>query len=59
MSYVPPPTGTPPGPVPEFTVTYNDIARAVEIQFASPLEAFREVRVELREGITAIDGQPL
>ena len=59
VSYVAPPTGTPPGPVPEFTVTYNDIARAIEIQFASPLEAFREVQVELREGITAIDGQPL
>ena len=59
VSYVAPPTGTPPGPVPEFTVTYNDVVRAIEIEFASPLEAFREVRVELREGITAIDGQPL
>ena len=59
VTYVPPAGGTPPGDVPEFTVTYNDIARAIEIRFASPLEPFQQVQVDLLEGIAAIDGQPL
>ena len=56
---MPPAGGTPPGDVPEYTVTYNDIARAIEIEFDRPLDEFQQVRVELLEGITAIDGQPL
>ena len=59
VRYLPPPAGPPPARAPEFTVTYNDVARAVEIRFTSPLEPFQQVRVELLEGITAIDGQPL
>jgi hypothetical protein len=60
VSYVPPPGGgaTPPGAL-KFTVTYNDAAHAVEIKFAQPLERFQQVKVELLEGITALDGQPL
>jgi hypothetical protein len=59
IAYAPPAGGAPPGPVPPFTVTYNDIARAIEIRFETPLERFQQVRVDLLEGITAIDGQPL
>jgi len=59
VRYVPPAGATPPGPVPDFTVTYNDIARAIEIRFADPLEPFQQVQVELLEGIAAIDGQQL
>ena len=59
ITYVAPAAGTPPGAVPEFTVNYNDFARAIEIQFAEPLEAFQQVRIELLEGITAIDKQSL
>jgi hypothetical protein len=59
VRYLPPPTGQAPARAPEFTVTYNDIARAVEIRFTRPIEPFQQVRVELLEGITAIDGQPL
>ena len=42
---------------PAFTVTYNDAAHAIEISFAEPLERFQQVRVEVLEGITALDGQ--
>ena len=42
---------------PAYTVRYNDAAHAVEIRFAQPLERFQQVRVEILEGITALDGQ--
>jgi hypothetical protein len=45
--------------VPQVTVTYNDAVHAIEIKFAQPLDAFQQVRVELLEGITALDGQTL
>ncbi|MBA3295378.1 MAG: Ig-like domain-containing protein [Acidobacteria bacterium] len=48
--------GAPPVP-PKFTVTYNDAAHAIEIRFAQPLERFQQVRVELLEGVTSLDGQ--
>jgi hypothetical protein len=57
VSYVAPAAGTP--AVPSFTAAYNDVVHAVEIKFAQPLEGFQQVKVELREGITALDGQPL
>jgi hypothetical protein len=57
VSYVAPPGGAP--AVPQFTATYNDAAHAIEIKFAQPLERFQQVKVELIEGITALDGQPL
>jgi hypothetical protein len=44
---------------PPFTASYNDAAHAVEIRFEPPLERFQQVKVELLEGITALDGQPL
>ena len=57
-------TGKPaPGaPVPEppaVAATYHEGNRALELKFAKPLERFQTVRIELLEGITAIDGQPL
>ncbi len=59
VSYVPPATGATPPAVPAFTATYNDVAHAVEIKFKQPLERFQQVRVELLEGIVALDGQML
>ena len=48
-----------PNAAPNFTVTYNDGNRALEIRFKEPLAPFQPVVLELGEGITAIDGQPL
>ena len=53
---------TPGGAVPEappFTATYQEGTRSLEIKFAKPLERFQTVKVELLEGITSMDGQPL
>ena len=44
---------------PPFTLTYNDGNRSIDIRFKHPLERFQVVTVQLGEGITAIDGQPL
>jgi hypothetical protein len=46
-------------PPPEFTATYNEGSRALQIKFTSRLERFQTVRIELLEGILAVDGQPL
>jgi hypothetical protein len=59
VTYVAPSGATPPSAVPAFTATYNDAAHAIEIKFAQPLERFYKVKVELLEGITALDGRPL
>ena len=45
--------------LPAHTVVYNDAAHAIEIRFAAPLERFQRVRVDLLEGMLALDGQPL
>ena len=59
VSYVPAAANpTPPAP-PAIAVTYQEGSRALEIKFAQPLERFHTVKVELLEGITATDGQPL
>jgi Bacterial Ig-like domain len=60
VSYVgPPPAGAPPVP-PASSVRYLDGNRAVEIKFAAPLDRFRQVKVELLEGILSnVDNQPL
>ena len=57
VTYVPA-QGQAPAP-PEFTTTYNEGSRALQIKFAGPLERFQTVRVELLEGIVAVDGQAL
>jgi hypothetical protein len=44
---------------PPFTLAYNDGTRALEISFKEPLDRFQAVTIQLEEGITAIDGQPL
>jgi hypothetical protein len=43
----------------EFRHAYDAGPRAIEITFARPLDAFRTVRVELLEGMTAFDGAPV
>ena len=55
----PPPAGAPAIP-PMSTVRYVDGRRALEIKFATPLDRFRQVKVELLEGILSnVDNQPL
>lgn len=57
VTYVPAQGQAPPPP--EFTATYSQGSRALQIKFAGPLERFQTVKVELLEGIVAIDGQAL
>ncbi len=59
VTYVPSPAAgaAPASTPPSFTVTYNDAAHAIEIRFAHPLDRFQQVRVEVLDGITALDGQ--
>ena len=59
VTYVPRTGGPAPPPPPSFTATYNDAAHAVAITFERPLEPFQQVKIELLEGITALDGQVL
>jgi hypothetical protein len=44
---------------PAHSVAYNDQAHAIEVKFAEPLDRFQRVRVDLLEGMTALDGQAL
>jgi hypothetical protein len=59
VTYVPTAANPTPPAAPTIAVTYQDGSRALEIKFAQPLERFQTVKVELIEGITATDGQPL
>jgi hypothetical protein len=60
VSYATPPAqGQPALAPPAFVATYNDGMRALEVRFKTPLERFQQVKVELLEGITAVDRQPL
>lgn len=59
VTYVPREGGPTPPPPPALAAVYNDAVHAVEIRFEAPLERFQEVKVELLEGIVALDGQPL
>lgn len=52
-------TARPPTATPSFTFAYNDGNRSLEIRFKEPLAPFQTVVIQLDEGITAIDGQPL
>ncbi len=58
VSYAAPSQGQPPA-LPAYAAVYNAGNRALEIKFKQPLERFQRVTVELLEGITALDGQPL
>jgi Bacterial Ig-like domain len=61
VTYQPPQAGgqtqTPPPPVWAFSYSVGN--RGIELKFTKPLERFQTVRVELLEGIKAIDGEPL
>ena len=46
-------------PPPAFTAAYNEGTRSLVIRFTEPLQRFQTVKVELTEGITAVDRQPL
>ena len=52
-------TSPPPTAPPNFTLTYNDGNRSIDIRFKEPLAPFQVVVLELANGIVAIDGQPL
>lgn len=43
----------------EVKTSYDPGTRALELTFSRPLERFRTVRIELREGIKAFDGAPV
>ena len=58
VTYIGPVQGTPPEP-PQFTTTYNEGNRGLIIKFAKPLQPFQTIRVELLEGIVALDDQAL
>lgn len=49
----------PDAPGPEFKTAYDAATRALEIRFASPLQPFRTVKVEVLEGLAAFDGGPV
>jgi len=53
------PAAPPPPSLPAPTSTYHEANRALEIKFARPLERFQTVKVELLDGIAAMDGQLL
>jgi hypothetical protein len=57
VSYVAPSGGAAAPPPPAFTATYNDVAHAIEIRFAEPLQRFQQVKVEVTEGIVSLDRQ--
>jgi len=62
VTYVPAAKGAAPAPAPAppaWAFTYNVGGRGVEIKFSKPLDRFQTVKVELLEGVRAIDGEPL
>jgi Big-like domain-containing protein len=58
VTYLPTAQGPAPAP-PAVTATYREGNHSVELKFTKPLERFQVVKIELLEGITASDGQPL
>ena len=44
---------------PSLKTTYEAANRAIEIKFDKPLEAFRTVKIEILEGVTAFDRAPV
>ena len=46
-------------PPPAFAMSYNEGSRALQIKFTGRLERFQKVKIELLEGIAAVDGQAL
>jgi hypothetical protein len=56
VSYLGQPAGA---PGPSFKASFDAGSRALQLTFDQPLERFRTVKVELREGIQGSDGRPL
>lgn len=60
VTYATPAAAGKPGPEPPaFTADYDAGTRALTINFTEPLARFQVVKIELLEGITAVDRQPL
>jgi hypothetical protein len=60
VTYVGTPAAGAPATPPAATVRYGEGNRSLEIKLAAPLDRYRQVKVELLEGITsALDNQPL
>jgi hypothetical protein len=53
-----PTQGEAPAP-PAFATSYNEGSRALQVKFTERLERFQTVKVELLDGIAAVDGQAL
>jgi hypothetical protein len=51
--------GEPSTPIAELTTQYNAANRVLEVKFTKPLERFRTLRLELKDGILGTDDQPL
>ena len=51
--------GEPTTPTADFTTQYNAANRVLELRFTKPLERFRTLTVELKDGILGTDDQPL
>jgi hypothetical protein len=51
--------GEPTTPSADFTTQYNAANRVLELKFAKPLERFRTLKIELKDGILGTDDQPL
>ena len=51
--------GEPTTPTADFSARYSGANRVLELRFSKPLERFRTLKVELREGILGTDQQPL
>jgi hypothetical protein len=51
--------GEPTTPTADFTTQYNAANRVLELKFTKPLERFRTLNVELKDGILGTDDQPL
>jgi hypothetical protein len=45
-------------PIPRFSAIYSETTRSLAITFAAPLASRQAVRVELLEGIVAVNGRP-
>jgi hypothetical protein len=60
VSYVPTGAATPvPVSAPDVTPAYHEANRALELKFSRPLDRFQTIKIDLLEGIAAMDGQTL
>jgi hypothetical protein len=52
-------TPAPPPPPPIWAQNYNVGNRGIELKFTKPLERFQTIRIDLLDGVKAIDGEPM